>query len=274
MAQRRRPHRLEGVTNGLCRSRSRSLQDTLDRGPPPDMARSMCAGVRLRRLPSNIRQKAPFATSELRRMGVCMGTCTVILGAVVQQYHRSWRVYICDTASYCARSQPPVAVRLPHLPSSCPTRSASADAIERLDPRHPVDAELGRSRSRSSGRLARWTAVVFAVVLAAATVSVSIGPVSAADNPYQRGPDPTRSSVAASQGTFATAQVNVPAVSSCWPVRTAPRSRRPMWMVSTARSPRRRRRDRQHGRGDVDQPRRVQPGLDLQSLTAPGCGPS
>ncbi|MFJ8085256.1 RICIN domain-containing protein [Streptomyces sp. NPDC096205] len=38
----------------------------------------------------------------------------------------------------------------------------------------------------------------------------SLQPASAAANPYQRGPDPTVSSVAAQRGTFATTQISVP----------------------------------------------------------------
>ncbi|MGR6974984.1 poly(ethylene terephthalate) hydrolase family protein [Streptomyces cynarae] len=38
----------------------------------------------------------------------------------------------------------------------------------------------------------------------------SAGPASTQDNPYQRGPDPTVSSVAAQRGTFATAEMTVP----------------------------------------------------------------
>jgi alpha/beta superfamily hydrolase len=50
----------------------------------------------------------------------------------------------------------------------------------------------------------------FAVVLGMLGV-VTVLPSSAADNPYQRGPDPTAASVAATRGTFATAEVSVPA---------------------------------------------------------------
>ncbi len=56
-----------------------------------------------------------------------------------------------------------------------------------------------------------------AVTVAAVTVALLTGVVvvtgqaSAADNPYQRGPDPTVASVAATRGTFATAQMSVPA---------------------------------------------------------------
>ncbi len=46
-------------------------------------------------------------------------------------------------------------------------------------------------------------AVVLAVLMPQATTA------SAADNPYQRGPDPTQASIAASRGTFATAEVSV-----------------------------------------------------------------
>ncbi|MET8145796.1 cellulose binding domain-containing protein [Sphaerisporangium sp. NPDC005288] len=48
------------------------------------------------------------------------------------------------------------------------------------------------------------------VILGLLTVTVVTRPASAADNPYQRGPDPTLASVAASRGSFATAQVSVP----------------------------------------------------------------
>ncbi|MET7283656.1 GDSL-type esterase/lipase family protein [Kribbella sp. NPDC005582] len=46
-------------------------------------------------------------------------------------------------------------------------------------------------------------AVVLAVLMPQATTAL------AADNPYQRGPDPTQASIAASRGTFATAEVSV-----------------------------------------------------------------
>ncbi|WP_243710238.1 cellulose binding domain-containing protein [Micromonospora sp. KC213] len=50
-----------------------------------------------------------------------------------------------------------------------------------------------------------------AAALCALSVAVAVRPALAADNPYQRGPDPTPASVGASRGTFATAQVSVPA---------------------------------------------------------------
>ncbi|MGW4115496.1 poly(ethylene terephthalate) hydrolase family protein [Actinosynnema sp. NPDC004786] len=58
----------------------------------------------------------------------------------------------------------------------------------------------------------------YGIALAAATIMVVALTVaggsrtaSGADNPYQRGPDPTPASVSANRGTFATAQVTVPA---------------------------------------------------------------
>jgi alpha-beta hydrolase superfamily lysophospholipase len=49
--------------------------------------------------------------------------------------------------------------------------------------------------------------IACAAVLGIVTTAVS--PVSAVDNPFQRGPNPTRSSVAANRGTFATAETGV-----------------------------------------------------------------
>jgi alpha/beta superfamily hydrolase len=54
------------------------------------------------------------------------------------------------------------------------------------------------------------TIAAIAAHLGIALALVASGPAQAADNPYQRGPDPTQDSVAASRGTFATAQVSVP----------------------------------------------------------------
>ncbi|MFC6084239.1 poly(ethylene terephthalate) hydrolase family protein [Sphaerisporangium aureirubrum] len=51
---------------------------------------------------------------------------------------------------------------------------------------------------------------VVVALLGLLAVIVVTRPASAADNPYQRGPDPTLASVAASRGTFATAQMSVP----------------------------------------------------------------
>ncbi|WP_443063486.1 poly(ethylene terephthalate) hydrolase family protein [Streptomyces sp. NBC_00663] len=57
---------------------------------------------------------------------------------------------------------------------------------------------------------AKLRAVVVMAVLGLIAALFSLQPASAADNPYQRGPDPTVSSVAAQRGTFATSQISVP----------------------------------------------------------------
>jgi pimeloyl-ACP methyl ester carboxylesterase len=57
-------------------------------------------------------------------------------------------------------------------------------------------------------RVLRWFAAVAGLVVLAAVATAS--PAPAAENPYQRGPDPTRESVAASRGTFATATMAAP----------------------------------------------------------------
>ncbi|WP_405087820.1 cellulose binding domain-containing protein [Microbispora sp. NBC_01389] len=73
----------------------------------------------------------------------------------------------------------------------------------------PASGPGSRSRSlrRALGR-AMAAAVAVAGLFSAA---VATQPASAADNPYQRGPNPTVASVAANRGTFATAQTSVPA---------------------------------------------------------------
>jgi dienelactone hydrolase len=63
------------------------------------------------------------------------------------------------------------------------------------------------SRRRPATLLATLTLAAAAVVTAVVTPQSA----SAADNPYQRGPAPTVASVAATRGTFATAQLTVPA---------------------------------------------------------------
>src|SRR3954451_811271 len=69
----------------------------------------------------------------------------------------------------------------------------------------------GGGRGPSTGRLAAVAAAAFGVVaLALAAAAVAVRPAAAADNPYQRGPDPTVASVAATNGPFATAQMTVP----------------------------------------------------------------
>ncbi|WP_030434722.1 cellulose binding domain-containing protein [Actinoplanes subtropicus] len=63
----------------------------------------------------------------------------------------------------------------------------------------------------SPGRLVACLAIT--VLAVAVTITAILAPRSAyaADNPYQRGPDPTVASVAATRGPFATAQLTVPA---------------------------------------------------------------
>ncbi|PWK83820.1 dienelactone hydrolase family protein [Lentzea atacamensis] len=56
-------------------------------------------------------------------------------------------------------------------------------------------------------RLLRRAAIACTAAVLASTVAAV--PAAAADNPYQRGPNPTRESVAASRGTFATAETSV-----------------------------------------------------------------
>ncbi|RAS70493.1 dienelactone hydrolase family protein [Lentzea atacamensis] len=56
-------------------------------------------------------------------------------------------------------------------------------------------------------RLLRRAAIACAAAVLASTVAAV--PAAAADNPYERGPNPTRESVAASRGTFATAETSV-----------------------------------------------------------------
>ena len=77
----------------------------------------------------------------------------------------------------------------------------------------PVESGTCEGRASRRGRVSvalRWTAAASAVALAMLTVAVSVRPVSAADNPYQRGPDPTVESVAAARGPFATAEMSAP----------------------------------------------------------------
>ena len=66
------------------------------------------------------------------------------------------------------------------------------------------------SPTAARGSLVRRTAIALATVVAAVTSVMSAVPASSADNPYERGPAPTQSSIAASRGTFATAELTVP----------------------------------------------------------------
>lgn len=72
---------------------------------------------------------------------------------------------------------------------------------------HRIETHPEGTKHHSLRQVLRFaTAVVGPAVLAA---MLTTGPASAAENPYQRGPDPTRESVAASRGTFATAELKV-----------------------------------------------------------------
>lgn len=78
-------------------------------------------------------------------------------------------------------------------------------AAARGRPARPWDAQFRRLVRRA------LTAVVAVLGVLAPAVALSPPAASAADNPYQRGPDPTQASIAASRGTFATAELSVPA---------------------------------------------------------------
>jgi dienelactone hydrolase len=77
------------------------------------------------------------------------------------------------------------------------------------EPQAPGGVATGRAGPGAPIRLRQLIAVV-AALAAVIVLTVATWPASAAGNPYQRGPDPTLASVAASRGTFATAQVSVP----------------------------------------------------------------
>ncbi len=78
----------------------------------------------------------------------------------------------------------------------------------RFDPTKRSIAMSGNERRHRAGRWRRAVAAA-AVVLGATASVVAADPALAAGNPYQRGPDPTTSGVAASRGTFATAELTV-----------------------------------------------------------------
>ncbi|GHJ11377.1 hypothetical protein TPA0907_57440 [Micromonospora humidisoli] len=76
--------------------------------------------------------------------------------------------------------------------------------------RPPTPPPTGRRRPvpRSVSWLSAGLAVLLGLVV---TATAPHAAVAAADNPYQRGPDPTPASVAATRGPFATTQATVPA---------------------------------------------------------------
>ncbi|MFG1845303.1 poly(ethylene terephthalate) hydrolase family protein [Micromonospora carbonacea] len=67
----------------------------------------------------------------------------------------------------------------------------------------------GRAPSAPRLRIVTWLTAALALVLGL-TMFTTMPHAAAADNPYQRGPDPTLASVAASRGPFATTQATVP----------------------------------------------------------------
>ncbi|WP_194821067.1 ricin-type beta-trefoil lectin domain protein [Micromonospora sp. S-DT3-3-22] len=75
----------------------------------------------------------------------------------------------------------------------------------------PEQPRPARVSPRRRGRLVTLAAAGIAAALVGLfTMTVATGTASAADNPYQRGPDPTRSSVASVNGPFANTSVAVP----------------------------------------------------------------
>ncbi|MEW2143310.1 ricin-type beta-trefoil lectin domain protein [Micromonospora vinacea] len=70
--------------------------------------------------------------------------------------------------------------------------------------------DADRVAPRLRGRLFKLAAVGLAAAVGLFTMTVATGSASAADNPYQRGPDPTRTSVTAVNGPFANTSVSVP----------------------------------------------------------------
>jgi len=72
------------------------------------------------------------------------------------------------------------------------------------------DATQARYPGDTGPRGRLFTLLATAILVAATIMVVTARSAAAADNPYQRGPDPTVASVAATRGTFATAQLTVP----------------------------------------------------------------
>src|SRR5436305_13148838 len=88
-----------------------------------------------------------------------------------------------------------------------------ADRRSGDDPHSPTpDSPRRPSRATRPRRGRRVAAAAAAVALGAATAVAALitHPASAAQSSYQLGPDPTVQSVAATRGTFATAEITVP----------------------------------------------------------------
>jgi hypothetical protein len=75
----------------------------------------------------------------------------------------------------------------------------------------PAPGGTGTVAGRPGNRAVALLATVTLAAAALFTTVLAPRSASAADNPYQRGPNPTVASVAATRGTFATAQMTVPA---------------------------------------------------------------
>ena len=78
------------------------------------------------------------------------------------------------------------------------------------DPRPPAGAGDGEAEKVFPRRPWRLAMAAAALVLGMVAATAGMRPALAADNPYQRGPEPTLASVSANRGTFATEQVSVP----------------------------------------------------------------
>ena len=78
------------------------------------------------------------------------------------------------------------------------------------NPALSTDTSVDRVPRRFRGRLVKFVTAGIVAAVGLVTVAVATSPASAADNPYQRGPDPTRTSVAAVNGPFANTSVSVP----------------------------------------------------------------
>ncbi|XVQ90003.1 cellulose binding domain-containing protein [Microbispora siamensis] len=79
------------------------------------------------------------------------------------------------------------------------------------DPSASGPGSRSRSLRRAMGRAMGRAMAAAVAVLGLFSAAIATRPASAADNPFQRGPNPTVASVAATRGTFATAQTSVPA---------------------------------------------------------------
>ncbi|WP_405590499.1 cellulose binding domain-containing protein [Streptomyces sp. NBC_01190] len=73
----------------------------------------------------------------------------------------------------------------------------------------PDGSRAGRAESPLRRRPLKLVAAALVAAVGLVVAMLALQPASAADNGYQRGPDPTLASVAASKGPFATAQVSV-----------------------------------------------------------------